>query len=58
MARVARAEVFNPREVSVFHCINRCVRRCFLCGQDAVSGKNYDYRKVWLEERLAFLAGC
>jgi hypothetical protein len=57
MARVARAEVFHPREVSVFHCLNRCVRRCFLCGQDAVSGKDYEYRKAWLEERLAFLAG-
>ena len=38
MARLARGEVFNPREVSVFHCINRCVRRCFLCGSDPVTG--------------------
>jgi hypothetical protein len=57
MARVARAEVFNPHEVSVFHCLNRCVRRCFLCGKDSVSGKDYEYRKAWVEERLRFLAG-
>jgi hypothetical protein len=56
MARVARSDVFDPLVVSVFHCINRCVRRCFLCGQDPLTGKNYDHRKVWLEERLRFLA--
>jgi hypothetical protein len=28
MARVARGEVFDPREVSVFHCINRSVGSC------------------------------
>jgi hypothetical protein len=25
----ARADLFDPAEVSVVHCINRCVRRCF-----------------------------
>ena len=34
MARVARADVFDPKEVSVMHCINKCVRNCFLCGVD------------------------
>ncbi|MEQ8788529.1 MAG: hypothetical protein RIC55_19625, partial [Pirellulaceae bacterium] len=58
MARLARADVFDPAEVSVFHCINRCVRRCFLCGHDAVSGRSFEHRKRWLEERLRFLAGC
>ena len=56
MARVARADVFNPFVVSVFHCINRCVRRCFLCGDDPYTGKNFDHRKVWLEERIRYLA--
>ena len=46
MARITRAEVFDPREVSVFHCLNRCVRRAFLCGSDPVSGKDYGYRKA------------
>ncbi|MGE0607991.1 MAG: hypothetical protein AB7O62_12925 [Pirellulales bacterium] len=57
MARLARADLVDPAEVAVFHCINRCVRRCFLCGQDPVSGRNFEHRKRWLEERLAFLAG-
>ena len=57
MARLARADMFDPAEVSVFHCINRCVRRCFLCGHDPDTGRNFDHRKRWLEERLGFLAG-
>ncbi|MCE9555437.1 MAG: transposase, partial [Planctomycetes bacterium] len=57
MARLARADVFDPLEVSTFHCINRCVRRCFLLGDDPLTGRNYDHRKDWLEERLQFLAG-
>jgi len=40
MARITRAEVFNPREISVFHCLNRCVRRCFLCGRDRLTGQD------------------
>jgi len=57
MARLARADLVDPAEVAVFHCINRCVRRCFLCGDDPLTGRNYEHRKVWLEERLKFLAG-
>jgi REP element-mobilizing transposase RayT len=56
MARQARGEVFDPLEVSTWHCINRCVRRCFLCGDDPVSGKNFDHRKQWLEARFRWLA--
>ena len=57
MARSTRSEQFDPHEVSVFHCINRCVRRCFLCGTDPLTGSNYEHRKDWIEERLEFLAG-
>jgi hypothetical protein len=49
MARMAQAEVFAPDEVAVVHAMNRVVRRCYLLGYDPVSGKNYDYRKVMIE---------
>ena len=57
MARLARGDVFDPHEVSVFHCINRCVRRCFLCGHDPLTGRDFEHRKAWLEQRLRELAG-
>ena len=56
MPRIPRKEVIDPTEVGVFHCINRCVRRAFLCGADPFSGKNYDHRKSWLQDRMQFLA--
>jgi hypothetical protein len=46
MARLPRAEVFDPNEVAVAHVFNRTVRRCFLMGDDALSGKNFDHRDV------------
>ena len=41
MARMARAEVFAPDEVTVVHVMNRVVRRCYLLGDDPVSGKRF-----------------
>ena len=40
-----------------YHCISRCVRRAFLCGHDDLSGKNYEHRRQWLEDRILKLAG-
>ena len=49
MARLARVEVFAADEIAIVHVMNRTVRRCFLMGDDAFSGKNFDHRKVWLD---------
>ena len=58
MARLARAEVFDPSEIGIVHVMNRVVRRCFLFGDDPVSGKNFDHRKVWIEDQLRLQAAC
>ena len=56
MPRLPRKLVFDPAEVGVYHCINRCVRRAFLCGTDPASGRCFDHRKQWIQDRLEFLA--
>lgn len=56
MPRLARAEVFSQDIVATVHVMARVVRRCFLLGTDSVTGKNYDHRKVWIEEQLNRLA--
>jgi REP element-mobilizing transposase RayT len=40
-----------------YHCINRCVRRAYLCGDDPLTGTNFDHRKQWLVDRMKTLAG-
>ena len=57
MARVNRREVLSEGEIQVVHCVNRCVRRGFLCGVDELTGKNYEHRRQWMRNRLEFLAG-
>jgi hypothetical protein len=52
MARLARAEIFAADEVAIVHVMNRVVRRCFLLGDDPLTGKNYDHRKEWIESLL------
>jgi len=56
MARLARCEIFDPREVAVLHVMNRVCRRCYLLGNDPVSGKSFDHRKGWIESELKRLA--
>ena len=56
MPRQARGEVVDPTEVQILHCVQRCVRRAFLCGKDPLSGKDYEHRRLWIRERLEFLA--
>jgi REP element-mobilizing transposase RayT len=56
MSRLPRQFVFDPLEVGVYHCINRCVRRSMLCGWDPLTQRSYEHRQVWLQERLIFLA--
>ena len=56
MPRALRSIVIDEDSVGTYHCIQRCVRRSFLCGEDSVSGKSYEHRKRWIQERLKFLA--
>ena len=57
MARRKRAEVVVEDEVGVYHCIQRVVRRAFLCGVDPFTGNSFDHRREWIRDRLESLAG-
>ena len=57
MPGCARREIVVADEVGVYHCVTRCVRRAFLCGEDRYSGQNFDHRKGWIRQRLEELAG-
>lgn len=52
MARLSRADVFAADEIAIVHLMNRTVRRCFLLGEDPLTGQNFDHRKVWIDEQL------
>ncbi|TQV84396.1 transposase [Aliikangiella coralliicola] len=53
---IARKELVDSETPGFYHCISRCVRRAFLCGDDPFTGNNCDHRKAWLEKRMLELA--
>jgi hypothetical protein len=51
MPRPLRIQI-SLEDTPYYHCYSRVVRRTFLCGDDAYSGKNYDHRCSWVESLL------
>ena len=46
-----RSQIVDPAVTPWYHCVSRCVRRAFLCGE------GFEHRKQWIEDRLQELAG-
>ena len=50
-----RSLLICPGAAGVFHCVSRCVRRAFLCGVDRASGRSFEHRRQWIEDRALAL---
>jgi len=51
-----RKQQISLIDTPYYHCVSRCVRRAFLCGEDNVTGQSYEHRRAWVEDKLLSLA--
>ena len=47
---IPRKTLISLSDTPYYHCVSRCVRKAFLCGD------TYEHRRAWVEERLLKLA--
>lgn len=57
MAR-PRSHIAPPDAAGAYHCVQRCVRRAFLCGIDRYTGQSFEHRKAWIESRIHLVGEC
>jgi hypothetical protein len=55
---IARSHLISPGTQGCYHCVQRCVRRAFLCGADTQTGRSFEHRKGWIEQRIRLLGEC
>ena len=52
----ARKQLVSLASTPYYHCMMRCVRRAYLCGNDPITGRNFDHRKQLAVTRMRQLA--
>ena len=50
-----RSKIVSKEEPGVYHITTTCARKAYLCGYDALTNRDYEHRKGWIEERMIFL---
>lgn len=51
-----RSSLISLPDTPWYHIVSRCVRRAFLCGEDRITGQNFEHRRGWIESRIQELA--
>ncbi len=51
----ARKQLISVDATPYYHCVSRCVRQSFLCGQDPITNKSYEHRREWVEHKIQSL---
>ncbi|PKF63510.1 transposase [Psychromonas sp. psych-6C06] len=51
----SRDSLISLSDTPYYHCISRCVRRAFLCGQDKYTGQSFEHRRQWVIDRVKYL---
>ena len=52
----SRESQVSLSDTPYYHCISRCVRRAYLCGEDKYTQKSFAHRRQWVAERMHYLA--
>ena len=51
----SRSKQVSLQDTRYYHLISRCVRRAYLCGEDAYTQQSYEHRRQWMVDRIRFL---
>ena len=52
----SRQSQVSLADTPYYHCISRCVRRAYLCGEDKYTSQSFEHRRKWMVERMHHLA--
>ncbi|SON51707.1 transposase [Vibrio tapetis] len=52
----ARKHLISVDATPYYHCVSRCVRQSFLCGEDNITNKSYEHRRDWIEHKIQSLS--